>query len=121
MRIGGCNGIGYTVQPVRCPLRHRGPMGKPEDAPTSDAVACAERKSAVGTGKLLPVQPHLCEGHQRLGDCGLDTGGSKRDWPVQGGNRLLQQQDRVHTCRHAQVEAPQGDCRSAQQVGQLQA
>ena len=115
---GGSDGTGRAVQPVRCTLRDREPMGELGVAAT-DAVASAERKGAVGAGKLLPVQPHLCERHQRLDDCGLDAEGSQRDGAVQGGG-LLQQQDRFHKGGDRQVESPPGDCslRRAQQVGQ---
>ena len=37
---------------------------------------------------------------------------------VQGGNRLLQQQDGLHQGGHRQVEPLQRDCRRPQQVGQ---
>ena len=102
---------------VWCALLHREPTGEPE-VEAADVVTGTEREGAVGAGKLLPVQPHLREGHQCLDDCGLDTEGGQRDRAVQGRNRLLQQQDRLCQGRNRQVEPPQGDSRGTQQVGQ---
>lgn len=71
---GSGDGTRCAVQPVRCALRNRESSSEFEDVPI-DVVTGAARECAVGTGKLLPVQPHLREGDQCLDDCGLDPKG----------------------------------------------
>ena len=52
-----------------------------------------QQQAVLPQDQLLPVRPHLREGHQRLDDSGcLGARGSGRYWAVQGSNRVLQRQ-----------------------------